>query len=378
VGDNLENLSWVVKRACQHAQLVIISGGLGPTEDDLTREAVATALKKELVFREEIVESLRAYFRLRGVRMPEINTRQAFVIEGAEILENTVGSAPGQYLDEGHCRILLFPGPPNELVPMFESALAARIEPLSNFFIYSRTLKLAGISESAADSLLAPIYSPYANPMTTILASPGVIEIHLLGRSRNSIDEARRLTDELEEKLAAAAAQFLITRDDRSQEEVVVSALREKGLSLGVAESCTGGGLGALITSVPGSSEVFRGGIIAYDNAVKESLLGVSPATLERFGAVSAETARAMAVGVRGCTGAALGIAITGIAGPGGGSVEKPVGLVHIALSDGDVHREERHLFSGDRPIIRTRAARQALTMIFRYLHGRSPEPDPR
>jgi len=370
VGDHLDNLSWIVKKACQRAQLVILSGGLGPTEDDITREAVAMALKMELVFREEIIAELEATFRRRGMAMPEINSRQAFVIEGAEVIANAVGTAPGLFCDEGHCKVLLLPGPPNELIPMFESVFEKHIVPAANYHIYSRTLKLIGIGESDADSRIADIYRKYRNPVTTILASPGVIELHFLGRSKDSVEEARRLTDELAEKVRERLQEFIFAEGNASLPEVVVEALKARGLTLAVAESCTGGGLGDQVTSVPGSSAVFLGGVIVYANSLKTGILGVREETLKRHGAVSEATAAEMAAGVRSLCGAAIGLAVTGIAGPGGDNTKKPVGLVYMHLSAEGSERGMRQIFSGSREIIKLRSAFYALNMVREYVIG--------
>ena len=370
VGDHMDNLSWIVKKACQRAQLVIISGGLGPTEDDITREAVATALKKELVFREEIVAGLERIFQRRGMAMPEINARQAFLIEGAEVVPNPVGTAPGQFCDEGSCKVLLLPGPPNELVPVFEAIYEKHIAPAANYHIYSRTFRLTGISESEADSRCADVYRKYRNPVTTILASPGMIEFHFLGRSKNSVDEARRLTDELAEKVRERLKDFIFAEQDVSLPEVVVAGLKERGLTLAVAESCTGGGLGNQVTSVPGSSEVFLGGVIAYSNGLKTGVLGVREETLKRHGAVSEATAAEMAAGVRKLCGAAIGLSVTGIAGPGGDSSKKPVGLVHMHLSAVDCERGMRQIFSGGRELIKLRSEYYALNLVREYLRA--------
>ena len=369
VGDHMDNLSWIVKKACQRAQLVVLSGGLGPTEDDITREAVATALKKELVFREEIVAGLRELFRSRGQAMPEINARQAFVIEGAEVLANPVGTAPGLYCEAGGCKVLLLPGPPNEMQPVFEAAFEKFIAPAANYHIYSRTFKLTGIGESDADSRIADIYRKYRNPVTTILASPGIIEIHLLGRSKDSDEEARRLTDELAGKVRERLKDFIFAEGDAGLPEVVIAMLKERGLTLAVAESCTGGGLGDQVTSVPGSSEVFLGGVIAYANSVKNGLLGVREETLKRHGAVSEATAAEMAAVARRLCGADIGLSVTGIAGPEGGSDKKPVGLVYMHLSAANHERGMRQIFSGSREVIKRRSAFYALNLVREYLN---------
>ncbi|MBN2399624.1 MAG: competence/damage-inducible protein A [Candidatus Aminicenantes bacterium] len=368
VSDHMDNLSWIVKKACQRAQLVIISGGLGPTEDDITREAAAAALKKKLVFHEQIVADLQSLFRDRGLAMPEINTRQAFVIEGAEIIANPAGTAPGQYLETENCKLLLLPGPPNEMIPVFEDIFSRHIVPAANYFIYSRTFRLTGIGESDVDSRIADIYRKYRNPVTTILASLGVIELHFLGRSKNSDEEARRLTDELAGKVRARLGDFIFAEKEQSLAEVVVDDLKRRKLTLAVAESCSGGGLGSQITGVAGSSEVFLGGVIAYANSMKTGILGVAEEVLKKHGAVSKQAAQAMAAGVRRLCGSDIGVAITGIAGPGGATAEKPKGLVHVHLSVENFEQGVRQLFSGDRDMVRTRAVNRALGLIWQYL----------
>ena len=368
VGDHMDNLSWIVKKACQRAQLVILSGGLGPTEDDITREAVATALKKNLVFQEEIVADLEKIFRRRGMTMPEINTRQAFVIEGAEVIANPAGTAPGLYLDGSGCKVLLLPGPPNELIPIFEAVYEKYLAPAANYHIYSRMFKLTGITESETDARCADIYRKYRNPVTTILASPGMIELHFLGRSKNSSDEARRLTDELAEKVRERLKDHIFAEKDVSLAEVIVEELQKRRLTLAVAESCSGGGLGNQITNVAGSSEVFLGGVIAYANSLKSGILGVGETTLKKHGAVSEATAGEMAAGVRRLCQADIGLAITGIAGPGGETAGKPVGLVYIHLSAENFEKDVRQIFSGNREIVKTRSIAYALNLLREYL----------
>jgi nicotinamide-nucleotide amidase len=368
VGDHMDNLAWIVKKACQRAQLVILSGGLGPTEDDITREAVATALKKKLVFHEEIVADLEKIFQRRGMTMPQINARQAFVIEGCEVIANPAGTAPGLFYDDGGCKLLLLPGPPNEMIPILETVYEKYIAPAANYHIYSRTFKLTGISESETDSRCADIYCKYRNPVTTILASPGMIELHFLGRSKNSDEEARRLTDELAEKVRERLKDFIFAEKDVSLPEVVVEQLKQRGLSLAVAESCTGGGLGNLITSVPGSSEVFLGGVIAYANSLKTGLLGVKEETLKRHGAVSERTAAEMAAGVRSLCNSAIGLSVTGIAGPGGDNTKKPLGLVYMHLSAEGSERGMRQIFTGSREVVKLRSEYYALNLVREYL----------
>jgi nicotinamide-nucleotide amidase len=370
VGDVAENLTWAIKNACKRAQLVVVTGGLGPTEDDITREAAATALKKELFFKEEIVDDIKDRFKKRGVVMPEINTRQAFVIEGADLLPNTIGTAPGQYIDDETFKLLLLPGPPREMKLMFDKVLAEKIAPLCNFFIFKRCFKFSGITESETDAMIADIYVKHRNVRTTVLATPGVIEVHLLGRSKKSVEDAQIETDAVAEKIKTKMGEFLITSEDINFEEYIVAELKRLNLTLSVAESCTGGGLGNRITHVPGSSEVFTGGVIAYSNEMKQKILGVSEKTLKTHGAVSRETAKEMACGVRELTGSDIAVAITGIAGPGGAVRGKPVGLVLIHLSAADTEIGIHKVFPGERKTVKIRTINESLNLLKKYLRG--------
>jgi nicotinamide-nucleotide amidase len=368
VGDEMENLTWIVKNACKRTQVVIITGGLGPTEDDITREAVANALKKELVFNEDILAGIKERFKKRGLDMPQINTRQAFVIKDSLVIPNPRGTAPGLYIDDESCRLLLLPGPPLEMQPMFDQVLEEKIAPLCNFHIHTRSFKFGNITESQLDSMIAEMYAKYKNPKTTILSTPGLIEVHLLGRSRKSPEEAREPTDELAERIKEKLKDYLITEKDISFEEHILEELKSKNLTLGVAESCTGGGLGNRITNIPGSSEVFLGGVIAYSNELKMKLLGVKENTLIKHGAVSKETAKEMAHGVRELTGADINVAITGIAGPGGAAPKKPVGMVFMHLTAADTDMGIYQIFPGDRQMVKTRTINYSLNLIKEYL----------
>ncbi len=368
VGDDRENLSWTIKNACKRSQLVIVSGGLGPTEDDITRESAADALKLKLVFNDDIVADIEEMFRVRGIDMPQINKRQAFLLEGAEVLNNSAGTAPGQYFDNGKVRLLLLPGPPKEMIPIFDKILEEKISPLSNFHIYRRVLKFGGITESEADSMISGIYRRYKNPVTTILASPGLIEVHLLGRAKKNIDEIKELTDQVAEDIKDKMVKYLITEEDLSIEELIIREMTQRGLSLSVAESCTGGGLGNILTNVPGSSEVFLGGVIPYSNELKTGMLDVKEDTLKKYGAVSKYAAKEMAENVRKLTGSDIGVSITGIAGPGGGTSKKPVGLVFMHMSTLDKEIGEHRIFPGDREVVKIRTINYCLNMIFRYL----------
>ncbi|MCK4890563.1 MAG: competence/damage-inducible protein A, partial [Candidatus Aminicenantes bacterium] len=368
VGDNRDNLSWTIKNACKRSQLVIVSGGLGPTEDDITRESASDALKLKLIFDDDIIVDIEEMFRVRGIDMPQINKRQAFVLEGAEVLSNSAGTAPGQYFDNGKVRLLLLPGPPKEMIPIFDKILEEKISPLSNFHIYKRILKFGGITESEADSMISGIYRRYKNPITTILASPGLIEVHLLGRAKKDIEEIKELTDQVAEDIREKMCEYLITEEDVRIEELIIREMTLRGLSLSVAESCTGGGLGNILTNVPGSSKVFLGGVIPYSNELKTGILDVKEETLEKHGAVSKHAAKEMAENVRKLTGSDIGVSITGIAGPGGGTSKKPVGLVFMHMSTPEKEIGEYRIFPGDREVVKIRTINYCLNMIFKYL----------
>lgn len=370
VGDQLERLREAVRSALWRAEIVILSGGLGPTEDDLTREAVAGTLGLELQRDPDLVAKMYARFAARRAPVPPNNEKQCEVLAGAQILP-AVGTAPGQWIEtlfEGRRRILvLLPGPPWELEKIFDNEVVPRLrERVSSQFLATRTLKIAMVPESTCDARLAPIYQQYPDVQTTILAGTGDIELHL--RLRGSDPEAvearvAELSDKLEEELGDDV--YSSTGD--SLEKIVGYFLQMRGATLAVAESCTGGLLAERITRVSGSSRYFLGGAITYHNELKTTFAGVPPLMIQAHGAVSREVAAAMAEGIRHDCNATIGVAITGVAGPTGGSEEKPVGLVYHALHDGLKTEVIEKKFPGDRERIRSWAAQQALDMIRRH-----------
>lgn len=369
VGDQTDNLSWVVKNALKRAQLVVITGGLGPTEDDRTREAVADALGLELDYHEEIVEQIRQRFARQRQEMPQINARQGFILRGAEILENDLGTAPGQWLPLGHGGVLMLPGPRHELQPIFEKALKTRIAPLANFTLYKRVVHCSGIGESDLDSRISPLFMPLQRLVqTTVLASPGLVEVHLTGRSRKDMDEMKRQVDDLHGRIRATLADYVLDDDLASLPAQLVRNLGRLGKTLACAESCTAGGVARRLTEAAGASKVFVGGVIAYDNRIKQSLLGVEATLLAEHGAVSARCAAAMAQGVRTLCRTDFGLAITGIAGPDGGSAGKPVGLVFVHISGHDMEVPFHQVFPGTRDQVRLRAEMAALDLLRRHL----------
>jgi nicotinamide-nucleotide amidase len=372
VGDVRRHLTDVARVAVQRADIVIFVGGLGPTEDDLTRECVAEALERPLNRDPEIIAHLYARFAGRQIRMTQNNEQQADVIEGATVLPNANGSAPGQWLVapvDGRERIIvLLPGPPWELEALFKAEVLPRLrEKLPTANLARRIIKIAMIGESACDHRIAPIYKQYADVQTTILAGPGDVELQLQVKAA-SMDEAQARVDELADKIEDELGDLVYSDRGESLEQIVGYYLQMRGATLAVAESCTGGLISQRITSISGSSRYFVGGAITYSNDLKSSFAGVPPLMIEAHGAVSREVATAMAEGIRHDCNATIGVAVTGVAGPTGGTEEKPVGLVFHALHDGHRTNVIERKFMGDRDHIRRWAAQQALDMVRRHL----------
>jgi nicotinamide-nucleotide amidase len=368
VGDDDARLEEAIKDATRRSKVVITTGGLGPTEDDITRKVAARALGRRLLLDETILAELRERFLSFGHVMPERNSRQAMVIERAEVLPNPNGSAPGLFIDDEGVAVVLLPGPPREMRPMFENHVISRLaERAGSVRVRRRMLRVAGLGESAVDEKIAPIYTQYENPQTTILFNQSEIEIHLTARGRTDA-EAEALLDRLSEQLEERLGNAVFSFAGETMEEVVGLKLRVGGYTLSVAESCTGGLIAQRLTEVPGSSKYFIEGAVTYSNDAKTRTLGVEPVLLLEQGAVSAAVAEAMAEGIRKRARTDFALAVTGIAGPGGGSEEKPVGLVYIALAD-DAHTEHRKLIiPGDRNLIRWRASQAALDLLRRRL----------
>ncbi len=368
VGDERGRLTDAISLAWKRSALVVTIGGLGPTEDDLTRDCAAAALGRSLHRDQSIVEGIEARFRARGLRMAEINLRQAMVIDGAEIIKNSKGTAPGLWVQERGKIMILLPGPPRELCPMFEHQCIPRLrETAPPSAIRTRVLRMTGITESAADELAAPIYTKYTNPVTTILTAPGEIQLHLKSFGKDET-EAVALLDGLSPQLEKALGKHVFSTTGESLEEVVGNLLRSHQATVAVAESCTGGLLAQRITGVPGSSSYFWGGVVCYDNAAKSQFVGVPAELIETHGAVSAPVAQALAEGIRQRAVTTLGVGITGIAGPGGATGEKPVGLVYVALAQPRGTQVLERRFPGERETVRWQAAQAGLEMIRRAL----------
>ena len=373
VGDEPADIRTRVLGALERADVVITSGGLGPTGDDLTRETVAAALGLTLAEDATVLAAIRKRFERRGLQMPDGNRRQAAVPAGASVLPNPNGTAPGLWIESGGKIVVLLPGPPRELQHIFETDVKPRIAARSSGArVLRRVVKITGRAESIVDEVAQPIYGPLAGAAipieTSILASPGQIELHLSARGEDIAGMERALQDGVD-RLAAALAPAVFSTDGRTLDRVVGDALLAKGSRIAVAESCTGGLLGGRLTEVPGSSAWFAGGVIAYDNTVKIRELGVPEDLISAHGAVSEPVARAMAEGVRLRFGTDFGLSVTGIAGPDGGSAEKPVGTVAIALA-GPGARARVFRFVGDRQMIRQQSVLAALEIVRQSLAG--------
>jgi len=381
VGDNLQHLTSAAKIALGRADLVVFSGGLGPTEDDLTREAVAAALGIGLQRDADILAALHKRYAARQIAMPPNNAKQADILDGATVLENKNGSAPGQYMQttvDGQSKtLILLPGPPGELKPLFDetckSCLAAALLPRH---LARRILRMALIPESAVDARTAPIYQQYPDIETTILAGSAEIQLHFVCVKPTQA-EAQARVDELAEKIEREMGDAIFSSKDERLEEVVLQMLDSRHLSLAVAESCTGGLLAQRLTSIPNSSSAFLGGAVVYSAELKTIFANVPKGILDSKGAVSEEVAHDLADGIRLRTGASIGISITGLAGPGGpppGPDEhKPIGRIYIGLSHGE-HTEVKELnLMGNRERIRYWASQHALELIRRHLLKAEP-----
>jgi nicotinamide-nucleotide amidase len=372
VGDDIDELARVLQAALERMDVVVCTGGLGPTADDLTRDAVARVLGAPLDVDERIVDQIRERFARRGMQMPDINRRQAMVPRGAVVLDNPKGSAPGLWIEHGRTALVLLPGPPREMTPMFDAVVRDRLAPRTGGAgLFRRVLKMTGRSESDVDTLAAPIYTRWLDRtppiQTTILAVSGQIELHLTVRAA-SAEEANAMLEPAARELSDALGDVVYTTHGRSLETVVGEQLRARGLTVAIAESCTGGLLASRLTDVPGSSDYVERGAVCYSNRAKIEWLGVPEALIAAHGAVSEPVASAMAAGVRDRAGTNIGIGVTGIAGPGGGTEAKPVGMVCIAVvvqsGSHAIERVRTFRFLGGRELVKFQSATAAMNML--------------
>jgi len=364
VGDERERLTDSILGAAARSKIVVLTGGLGPTEDDLTREAVAGALGRSLAFHQDICDAIEARIRFFGRKMAEINKRQAYVIEGAEVLPNARGTAPGQWILNDGVAFVLLPGPPVELKAMFETHCLPRLaDLLPPQFIRTRWLRTVGMSESELDQLISPVYMRYTNLATTILAVSGEIHVHLRARCSTE-QEAETLVAQASSEIEPLLGDRIYSRNGDSLEKVIGDLLRAREASLSVAESATGGLLGGRITAVPSASDYFRGGFLTYSDQMKIRLLGVPAELIAEHSAVSEPVAQAMAEGARAGTGSDYALSITGYAGPDG----EKVGLVFIGLAAPDGSEVRRLQWPADRDRVRAFSTNIALDMLRRRL----------
>jgi len=363
VGDNEERILAALERAFSYADLVITTGGLGPTEDDLTRETSAKHFGKKLIMHDEWLKKIEEHFAKQNLPCPPNNAKQAMLPEGTILLENNCGTAPGCIIEQGGKVLINLPGPPSEMKLMFERHVAPYLSQKQDVVLVSRQLKFCGIGESMLETQIADLVAAQENP--TIAPYAGDCEVHLrITASADGEDEANALIEPVAAEIYNRLGEYIFAEGDETLEEVVVKKIAEHNQTLAVAESCTGGLLSGRLINSPGASEVFIEGIVSYSNKSKMERLGVTAKTLEEHGAVSSQTAGEMAIGVAEALGANVGVAITGIAGPGGGTDEKPVGLVYIAVFIDDGILVKKFNFAGDRARVRTRAVVEALNLL--------------
>ncbi len=371
VGDNEGRLSDAIRTALNRSDIVLLSGGLGPTEDDITRETTAKVLGREMTEAPEIHEQIQVYFEKMGAKKPSSNNwRQAMVIDGAQIVENHNGTAPGMIVPVGESKyIILMPGPPEELKMMFEESIAPFLASLNHQVICSKTVKICGMGESRVAAAVADLISSQTNPTIATYAKGG--EVHLRVTARGSDAKAARksikpIVKELKKRFGD---KVYTTRESETLEQHVVGLLKRKKMTVATAESCTGGLVASTLINVPGASEVFNEGYITYSNESKQKILGVKKKTLKKDGAVSAACAEEMAKGAAKAADAQAAISVTGIAGPDGGTEEKPVGLVYIGCYiDGEVWVESYHM-NGNRQKVREISVKKALDILRRHLN---------
>ncbi len=371
VGDNEGRLSEAIRTALSRSDIVLLSGGLGPTEDDITRETVAKVLGREMKEVPEIHQQIQAYFERMGSKWPSSNNwRQAMVIEGAEIVENHNGTAPGMIVPVDDTKyIILMPGPPEELKMMFEESIAPFLAGLNHQVICSKTVKICGMGESRVADAVSDLIEAQTNPTIATYAKGGEVHLRITASGNDSKAARKSIKPIVKELKSRFGDKVYTTRESETLEQHVVGLLKRKKMTVATAESCTGGLVASTLVNVAGASEVFNEGYITYSNESKQKILGVKKKTLKKEGAVSEACAAEMAKGAAKTAGARAAISVTGIAGPDGGTEEKPVGLVYIGCCiDGKVWVESYHM-NGDRQKVREISVKKALDMLRRHLN---------
>jgi nicotinamide-nucleotide amidase len=368
VGDREDDLRMAFAQALSRAYLILSIGGLGPTKDDRTREVWASVLGRKLILRKDILKIINKRFVKRKMKMPDVNKKQAFVIEDSVALINRWGTAPGLWVDSEANTIIMLPGPPHEIKPMFEEYVWPRLQKFQSKYSDRRVIKTAGLTESKIETYLEDIYPKISDISLTTLARPGQIEIHLTSFSNRSLFQARQHLLRAEKLICSALDENVFSTSGEELEEVVGKILDRNRETLAVAESCSGGFLGNRITDVPGSSAYFLQGVVTYSNEAKMNVLDVSAEKLKIHGAVSPQVARAMAAGIRKRANSTYALSITGIAGPSGATADKPVGLVYTSLAFDGGTKVHKNLFLGDRSAIKFQSTQKALDMLRRHL----------
>lgn len=367
VGDNPQRLKEVLSLALGRVDLLLMTGGLGPTQDDLTKETAARLLGRKLVLHSESLRRIEEYFKRINRPLTPNNVKQAYLPEGCIVINNNNGTAPGCIIEEGGRIVVMLPGPPSEMIPMFEDTVIPYLEAKTGCTLVSRYLKIFRIGESLLEQKIIDLVENQSNPTIAPYAKEGEVSLRITARG-SSRQEAEKLIEPVVQAIRERIGDALYSTDGTELHELAARLLMERGASISLAESCTGGLITARLTDVPGISAVLDRGLVTYSNRAKEELLGVKRQTLEKYGAVSSQTAIEMAEGVRKLSGTHLGVSATGIAGPGGATPEKPVGLVYVALSDGKTNRCRELKLRGSRERIRNVTALHAFDMIRRYL----------
>ncbi|HTP04461.1 MAG TPA: competence/damage-inducible protein A [Nitrospirota bacterium] len=370
VGDDEKDMEEALRRAMDRADAVIVTGGIGPTEDDITRKVIAKIVKRRLVLNEDAYKAIHAKLSGRGREYVSTNDRQALIPAGARLLQNPVGIAPGFFLDEENTFIAVLPGVPKEMTAMYLEGLRPVLEERfgGKIFIRRKILHTCGVSESAVNQAIQDIMKRGA-PAVGLTAKETGVDIRIIA-SETGAERAQSLVDSTETAIREKLGDAVYSVDGQPMEEVVGALLKQRRLKLSVAESCTGGLIGARITNIAGSSEYFERAAVTYSNPAKTEMLGVPGALLERYGSVSSEVAAAMARGIRQAAKTDLGLSVTGIAGPDGGTEQKPVGLVYTALASAQGVKTNEHRFLGNREHVRMKASQMALDMVRRHLIG--------
>lgn len=367
VGDNRERILSALKEAFSRSDIIITTGGLGPTKDDMTKELVAEFLGMDMYLHEESLKKIEGYFKKMGRIPVKSNEKQAYFPKEAIILENNNGTAPGAIFEKDGKAIIVLPGPPKEMEPMFNESVRKYLENLTGYTIVSEVLRVFGIGESEAESRLQDLIDSGQNPTIAPYAKEGEVTFRITAKGKDE-EEARKLIKPLKEEVYNRLGNLIYNTGDISIQETVGEMLVNKNMTIGVSESCTGGLVSAKLIEYPGISSVFLEGAVTYSNEAKMRTLNVKKDTLEKFGAVSEETAREMAEGIAKRCGSRIGVSTTGIAGPGGGTEEKPVGLVYIGVCIDGETKVERHVFSGNRSAVRNKASMTALNMVRKSL----------